>query len=123
MSDEWLKQLKVGDKVIVTEYNRFSTPQRSFRSEVVEKITPTRQLKISNCSANFKNGTMLGSTSEYATSGVYLEPHVPERVAEINAINYRRKILRRIAGVSWVYVDSDKIEQVLAILGDSEVPP
>lgn len=121
MSKEWLKQLKVGDKVIVTEYNRFSALQHRYRSETVEKITPTGQLKVSNCPANFKNGTMLGSNSEYATSSTYLEPHEPERVAEINAINHRRKILKKIASVKWDDIGNNTIEQVLAILGDGEV--
>ena len=116
MGIEWLKQLKVGDRVIVVEYHRFTTPQYKYRSETVERITPTGQLKISNCTANFKDGTMLGSTGQYATSGTYLEQHEPHRVAEINAMNHRHRMLKRIRDVSWSTIENNKLERIISIL-------
>ncbi len=49
MNDEWLDNLKVGDKVFVEQ-----------KLHRVEKITPTRQIKVDGIERRFIKGTLKG---------------------------------------------------------------
>ena len=49
MDITWLKTLKIGDKVLIRS-------RTGYRTDIVEKITPTGQIKIKSSDYKFKNG-------------------------------------------------------------------
>lgn len=74
MDTDWLKKLKVGDKVIVN-----NCPGRlgnSYEESEVEKITPTGRIKVKGEDKYFINGHIKG-VSKWA-SGSYLREYTPE---------------------------------------------
>lgn len=76
-SDEyqnWLNGLKVGDKVA---YYRSHYGDVSYSIEKIEKITPTRQIKLDGYMTKFKNGEMI-DTSVWKTTTNKIVPITDE---------------------------------------------
>lgn len=57
-NNDWLKSLKVGDKIIVDSTGLYGSGESV---HTVEKITPSWQIKVSGYDSKFKNGQMLGN--------------------------------------------------------------
>ena len=72
-SDAWVKNLKVGDKVIVSPWNRPRVVDE------VAKVLPTGRLRLRKHTGLFANGTECGSGWDRAL----LVEATPERIAEI----------------------------------------
>lgn len=70
----WLDGLKVGDKVALF-YQQYGTVDYSIVK--VEKITPTRQIKLDGYSIKFKNGDMI-DTSTWKTTTRRIVPITDE---------------------------------------------
>lgn len=57
-NNDWLKSLKVGDKIIVDSTGLYGIGERL---HTVEKITPSGQIKVTGYDSKFKNSQMLGN--------------------------------------------------------------
>lgn len=60
---EWLKELKVGDKVAVDNSDHWH--RNNYSIHTVEKITPTGRIKLSSGSVYFPNGKKVGESYCY----------------------------------------------------------
>lgn len=107
MSDEWLKSLKVGDRVIAYENSFYHDIIRITR---VEKVTPTGQIKIVGEDAKFKDGRMIGRRS------FQLRECTPEaEQAALNTIK-RRKAVSFLSHVQWREQPDNKLFAVYDII-------
>lgn len=90
---EWLKELKVGDKVFIVEeyYNQKSTKIAS-----VERITPTGQIVIGNM--RFKNG-LIPSSDRWRTHYTYLKKYSEEEYNALKQRSYGRSILKKLKDI------------------------
>ena len=97
MSDEWLDNLKVGDKVFVEqELHR------------VEKITPTRQIKVDGIERRFIKGTLKGAM-QWDTS-IFLREWTPETERRINSVKLRMNRVMEVSKASIEMFDDDVLK-------------
>jgi hypothetical protein len=111
MSEEWLQNLKAGDKVIV-QYHDASGPEVV---QTVKRITPTGKIVVGSFSL-----TTFNSNGRHRIGKWYsdrLHQYTPEREEEIVTKNYSILLRRKfINGVNWHSIPLEKLKQVNAIL-------
>jgi hypothetical protein len=103
---EWLDTLKVGDEVLVT--GRYTCEIRK-----IEKITPTRQIKIG--AWTFRNGWH--SSSDRFGYGFRIEPVTQKMRDHIRKVELERKINKVIGDLSL-----NKLESIFNIIEATEQP-
>lgn len=86
---DWIKNLKVGDQVILCA-SRFRT--QCERLTKVSRITKTGRIKIDNLTF-LPDGTQWGGGSCYNSTYYSLIEATPENIARLEAIKNRKKIL------------------------------
>lgn len=105
----WLNNLKVGDKVIVENMNwkRITT---------IEKITPTRQIKLVGYNRRFKDGSQIGS---YGYNVPWLSEWTQEKenVIMINATK-KRELLTHIKNCDFSMLSINTLEKIIKTIDD-----
>lgn len=106
--EEWLVNLKVGDEVAIKSgyYGEYR-----YRIGVIEKITPTRQIKLVGSNIRYKNGEMIGKKGVFD----YRDNLVPIS-EEIKNILLKEKLVSKISKVKFNEFSTEKLQKVLAIL-------
>ena len=100
--ENWLKNLKVGDTVVVEGVDIAST---SYYISKVVKVTPKGGIRIDGYrSVLFRNGTAHIDSYHF----YYLREPTDELLDKIKLINIRR----RIKSIDWSKVDDDIVEGV-----------
>ena len=100
--EDWLKNLKVGDTVVVEGVDIAST---SYYISKVVKVTPKGGIRIDGYrSALFRNGTAHIDSYHF----YYLREPTDELLDKIKLINIRR----RIKSIDWSKVDDDIVKDV-----------
>lgn len=112
-NNEWLNDLKVGDKVfVITE--QYGSRSRALKK--VEKITPTKQIVINNI--HYKNGfAPRGGT--WITTTMYLEQATIARLNDYYNLIYAQKVLAKIKNVN--AITYEQAQKIMDIMGWQEV--
>jgi hypothetical protein len=87
----WLNGLKVGDKVALL-YRRYG--ETSYSIAKIEKITPTRQIKLDGYATKFKNGDMIDTSTWKTTTNriVPITDDVKEYIEKKRLIAFIKKV-------------------------------
>lgn len=108
MDTEWLKKLKIGDKVLIRS-------RTGYRTDTIERITPTGQIKIKSSDYKFKNGEQLGRSKwDY---GTYLEEWTVEKQTSIDNEKKRDYLAYKIKCVDFYKLSLEQLETISAICG------
>lgn len=109
-NDEWLKNLKVGDKVVV----HYGTGGSMRAITTVEKITPKRVISVKGWSATFnEHGFERGKHDRAnAFSRASLAEATPETMNEIR-LKVRRRWLRNL---DWDKVPDEVVKQACDLI-------
>ncbi len=108
MDTEWLKSLKIGDKVLIRS-------RIGYRTDIVEKITPTGQIKIKSSDYKFKNGEQLGRSKwDY---GTYIEEWTVEKQTSIDNEKKRDSLAFKMRNVNFYELSLEQLEKISVICG------
>lgn len=108
MDTEWLKSLKIGDKVLIRS-------RIGYRTDIVEKITPTGQIKIKSSDYKFKNGEQLGRSKwDY---GTYIEEWTVEKQTSIDNEKKRDYLAYKMKSMRFDELSLEQLETIAAICG------
>jgi len=102
----WLASLNIGDKVAIRVWAPIAGYKHTIH--IVEKITKTRQIKVSGIDTRFRDGQI---PSDLYTSGKELCPLTPE----IEDIVFRRETLEMIRNVK-NDISNEKLRKIKVIL-------
>lgn len=105
---DWLDALTVGDKLAVRHVYGSTT---LYRVATVEKITPTRQIKVSGDNTKFKNGEQIGNNTSWMHS-YYIEP-ITDDVRDWIA---REKLIAKLSKINYREMGTDKLRKIVEIL-------
>lgn len=106
---DWLKELKAGDKVIVS--NRYGSTVMD-----VEKVTAT-QIVVKDGRRWRKDGRLVGRGTWDTDS---LKEATPEAVAVVESYLRREKLIGIMETRDWRKIPLDKLERIAAILNESD---
>ena len=98
----WYEELKSGDKVIVT--NRWSGD----RIEVVDKVTPSGQVKLIGTSKKFKHGRQMGASG---TAIPHLEEWSQEKEDAIKRAVVRRRMVNTLRDFKFNDMSDDDLSR------------
>jgi hypothetical protein len=108
VNTEWLKDLKVGDRVLIRS-------RTGYRTDTVEKITPTGQIKIKSSDYKFKNGEQLGRGKwDY---GTYLEQWTEEKQNAIDNEKKRDHLAYMMKSVNFYELSLEHLQKIVEICG------
>ena len=100
--NEWLSNLRVGDKVIVSNYGYKEIAQ-------IEKITPSGMIKVNGSLYN-KDGSRRGAMYSFC-----LQECTPEIEKELAQRAFIRKVVTRMRNIKDItYEQAIKINRILA---------
>jgi hypothetical protein len=105
----WLNGLKVGDKVALL-YRHYEDERYSI--EKIEKITPTRQIKIVGYETKFKNGDMI-DTSPWKTTTHRLVPITDE----VKKFIEKKRLIAFIQKVELNKLDVQQLRKIKEVMG------
>jgi len=106
----WLDNLQVGDKVAVEHIYGGTT---LYRIAHVERITPTKQIKVSGDETKLKDGAQVGNNNSWMHS-YYLKPITKEVLEAIE----REKLLARISKYNWRELGTEQLREIKKIVED-----
>ena len=109
---DWLKELKIGDKVIV-DSSRFG--QKNLSIYQVKKITKKGFLRVGTSKLDgglFRNGGQKVDSYGYN----HLVQWTQELEDQIRARNKLRRNVHQLLKINWVDVSTEKIEKIIEIL-------
>lgn len=100
MTQDWLKNLKVGDKVFVTT---------SFTKDLktVQRITPTGRVVVNN--TQFVDGVNRSSMWQ----SIYLEEATDEAVERYNAVKFIKQVREALKNFNLTYRQAQEIDKIL----------
>lgn len=107
MGNEWLKNLKPGDKVIVRDYGQFD------HMEEVQRLTPTGRIIVNGVTYN-PNGIERGGDWRYRR----LREATPEAIEQIRRDGIISATIKRMHNT--LNITYDQAVQILAILDGGE---
>lgn len=116
MNNDWLKELKAGDKVIVVTggFNARRTV------EIVEKATATQIVLPRGARYRKSDGDLIGRNRWHQNR---LEQATPEAVVAANEAKRVLHLDARLSNVKWGDVPLAKLERIAKILDESEPAP
>lgn len=113
--EDWLAGLKVGDKVVV-EYKSGFGAKTHRRVSVIERITPTRQIKVRGFEEKFRKGEYTNYTNYNSIRRILLKL-TPELEKEIRETDDRDRLARKLNDFKFHTLPYEKVKQVADILG------
>lgn len=100
MTQDWLKNLKAGDKVFVT-----TTFTKDLKT--VQRITPTGRVVVNN--VQFIDGVNRSSTWQ----PIYLEEATDAAVERYNAVKFIKQVREALKNVNLTYGQAKEINKIL----------
>jgi len=104
---EWLASLKVGDKVAVSEW--VPGARHKYEIHTIERITPTKQIQVSNISQKFRDGNI---PSDRYNNGKELCPLTPEIEEKV----LRRDTIELMRNIKEGQLSQDQLKRIKAII-------
>ena len=114
MSNAWLENIKVGDKVIVdgsgfTAFNKIDTVERLTKTQIVLKNTHSKYRRSSGRSV----GDIWNSS--------FLSEATREKILKIQEARYRLNLLNKIESISIRNLSTDSLKSIVVVIGEDEV--
>lgn len=109
---EWIKALKVGDKVAIRSYQRWGVSP--YTVATINKITPTGRLKLDNGKEFNADGSLRGGGSWSITSNI--EPITDEVLSVIRKHKLVSSVEKGLDKFKWQAVEEDDLETVLDVI-------
>jgi len=108
--NEWLSSLKDGDKVAV-EHNYYGT--KSYTIVTIEKITPTRQIKVSGYLEKFRDGRLPRGDSRMSMG---ISDCLVKITDEVLEAGIRLELLNYISKIKFNSLSTEKLKQIKDII-------